>query len=460
MERELCAVDTALERWRAELVTAAEIAASLADADLLARHAELEARLDDAEAQLATLPTSSVELPDVRLEEDNAPAMLAASIAAFGRVVIPRAITAADLPLSGAPSGARPGGTVLLRLELQSARHATQSAEELELSLGAAAAITQIEAALVAPEQVPQQVQATYAFDVSERCVLIAIASPGSAPAGASVCVSSVTVSGQPVAVAGVPLSIPIRRGPQVPLHLPMEQFPEIMSLCLTHEGQFLVTLEDSYVLFFGADAAPLQSFSLTGFEFAVINPFIAVSDGVTPTLFLASRADDEDARLVALDMTPRTVRWTTAAGSLSSCCGVSALPRHGIVVVSDDCGTLFAHRISDGKTLGSLECESSRFVDAFTDTRPRQKGDRRTSAFSSYVEGVAADPSTGAIFRIKHDGTARTTMTRTVTENCYYVVQGTRGPPTPDLPNLMWKRKRATWGTNRSSTRITTTVP
>lgn len=50
LERELCTVDAALERWRAEQGTAAEAAASLGDAELAEQHAELTARFDAAES--------------------------------------------------------------------------------------------------------------------------------------------------------------------------------------------------------------------------------------------------------------------------------------------------------------------------------------------------------------------------------------------------------------------------
>jgi len=105
----------------------------------------LSSRLDGLEAQLRALPTAPVEPPHVGLTMDS-PTLLA-SIAGFGRVVAPLGITAADVTLEGVPSHVRPGQTLQLRLAL-GARHAEQSTEELEVSLGALAAASRCEVAL------------------------------------------------------------------------------------------------------------------------------------------------------------------------------------------------------------------------------------------------------------------------------------------------------------------------
>jgi hypothetical protein len=55
LERELCAVDAALECLRAGRGAAAEASASLEDSELAARDDELTARLDAAESQLLAL---------------------------------------------------------------------------------------------------------------------------------------------------------------------------------------------------------------------------------------------------------------------------------------------------------------------------------------------------------------------------------------------------------------------
>jgi len=137
LERELVAVDAALERWRSETRVVQDAVATLSDEELVPRHAELIARLEGLEAQLRALPTAPVEPPHVGLTMDAS--ALLASIAGFGRIVAPLGISAADVTLEGVPSHVRPGQTLQLRLAL-GARHAEQSTEELEVSLGALAA--------------------------------------------------------------------------------------------------------------------------------------------------------------------------------------------------------------------------------------------------------------------------------------------------------------------------------
>lgn len=199
LESELCAVDVALERLQADRGVVAESVASLSDADLLAHHGELSARLDAAEAQLLALPTTVVEPPLVEQVVDW-PALLAGA-AAFGRVVAPRAITAADLAVEWAACNAYPGGTLRLSLALQGPH--SQSAEELDAALGAAAAATLVEASLEAPSAVPQPLRVDVSADALGRCVAISIGIPASTPTGLSVCFGALTVSGRPV--AGLP---------------------------------------------------------------------------------------------------------------------------------------------------------------------------------------------------------------------------------------------------------------
>lgn len=74
----------------------AEAIVSLGDDELVARNAELTARLNAVDAQLLALPTSVVEPPYAGLVIDE-PALQADS-STFGRVASPRAITAADWP--------------------------------------------------------------------------------------------------------------------------------------------------------------------------------------------------------------------------------------------------------------------------------------------------------------------------------------------------------------------------
>jgi len=136
LERELVAVDAALERWRSETKAVREELEVLSDVDLAEHHAALVSRLDGLEAQLRDLPTAPVEPAFVGLTLDTAP--LLASIACLGHIVAPLAITHDDMTLEGVPTCVRPGQTLQLRLALGTG-HAEQTTEELEVSLGALA---------------------------------------------------------------------------------------------------------------------------------------------------------------------------------------------------------------------------------------------------------------------------------------------------------------------------------
>ena len=209
LEFELIAVDAALERLRAERGAASEAVASLSDTELEARHAELGGRLDAADAQLLALPTSVVEPPYVGVVIDDD--ALLAGAAVFGRVVAPLAITAADLTLEGAPSHAYPGCALLFRLVVQGAPLASQSDDELEVSLGAAAAATHVDASLVTGSALPQPMQAEVNADVPGRYVTISIGVPLDAPVGSSVCFGPLTVSGHPMTGLLGPLVVRVR---------------------------------------------------------------------------------------------------------------------------------------------------------------------------------------------------------------------------------------------------------
>lgn len=144
LELELFSVDAVLRRWRAERSAVTEDADSLSDAELVAQHAELTARLDAADARLCALPTTLVDPPCasaglVVLDEPAPPALPA------------EACIALDGALNNYTS---PGCTQLLRLPvvLQSTRwraSESESAEELKESLDAFATHEAVSAATV-----------------------------------------------------------------------------------------------------------------------------------------------------------------------------------------------------------------------------------------------------------------------------------------------------------------------
>lgn len=223
LERELCAVDAVLERLRAVRGTAVEAAASMGDAELETWHTELTARLDVAVAQLLALPTNVVEIPHVGVVIDEA--ALLAGAAVFGRVVAPRAITAANLTLlvEGTPSSSTvyPGCTLYLRLMIQSELFSMQSAEELEICLVAASAATHVEATLETTSNLksgapPLPLQAECGVNIPRRCVSISITVPQDAPFGSSVCFGPLNVNGQPVAGLLGPILVKVRESVRV----------------------------------------------------------------------------------------------------------------------------------------------------------------------------------------------------------------------------------------------------
>jgi hypothetical protein len=175
----------------------------MSDAELIALHPELTARLDCADALLLALPTAVIEQPHVELILDEA-AMLAGATE-FGRVVAPLAVTAADLALEGASGYSHPGGSHILRLVLQSDALVSQSAEELAVSLGAAAAATHVVATLEAEGAAPQPLRANVSADVPQCSVRIAFAVPATAPIGSLVRFGPLTVFGQPTGMSGLP---------------------------------------------------------------------------------------------------------------------------------------------------------------------------------------------------------------------------------------------------------------
>ena len=109
LERELFAVDAALERWRADSSAVHEALASMCDADLETHYATLSSRLDDTEEQLRMLPTAVMEPPHVGLSA--VPSEVLECIAGFGRVISPLAVAVADLSVKDAPAVVRPGAT-------------------------------------------------------------------------------------------------------------------------------------------------------------------------------------------------------------------------------------------------------------------------------------------------------------------------------------------------------------
>lgn len=203
LERELCTVDVALERFRAERGAAAEAASSLSDDDLIACHASVVAGLDASDALLRALPTTVVEIPHVLLVAD-APALLEEDALCW-RVIAPRAIMPEDLELTYEPFRARAGETLELQLGLRGDLRVIRdrSIVELRVALAAAVEALQIEMRLlVQPEgasPVQQPLKVDIGVDLPYRPISISVVIPASAPAGSSICFGPWTLRGKSV---------------------------------------------------------------------------------------------------------------------------------------------------------------------------------------------------------------------------------------------------------------------
>ena len=351
LERELISVDAALERWRAESGAVREAVSLLSDVDLQSQLASLSSRLDDMEAQLQALPIAVVEPPFVGLHID-APALLS-SIAGFGRVLAPLSIASTDMTLEGVPSFVRPGDTLRLRLSL-GARHAAQSAEELEVSLGRLAGATNVEVMAERPGVDPQPLDATVAADAALRCLCISLKVPIRSSAVHVVCVGPIIVMGK--VLLDPPLRIPLFRGTcSTPLILKV--YADAVSYatpCISPEGLvYCPRGKGADVRIFDADGTPLPSLPVADLGLSEQVAWAAYSPGDAPSLLLAD-CNGTSSRLVAVDPVTHTRRWISATTSLDGCGGIAALPLLGVVVVNSK-RSLFAHRLSDGVRVGSL---------------------------------------------------------------------------------------------------------
>ena len=374
LECELIAVDAALERWRSESGDVRETISSLSDADLELQHATLASRLDAMDALLQALPTVVVEPPVVGIIADT-PATLAA-IAGFGRVIAPIPINAADLNCSGPPVGScvHAGDTLCLRLSL-GARHADQSAEELDVSLGMLANATWVQAKSgIEPRW--QSLQATVEHIATDRCLVVSLQVPSSYTHGASISICALCEMGQPPMLQS--LSVPMYRGITAPLRT--EPACVWCTPCISPLGLLYCPVRDkqpSDVLVFGCDGTELSSIPISrlGFSFGTYCLCAAYVHGSAPSLLL-SESDADTSRLVAIDPSSHAVFWRSAVvhhGGAENAELTVLLPL-GVVVVC--CGdTLFALRLSDGVRVG------------------------RCGGLGTHDSLVSADPVTGTVF-------------------------------------------------------------
>jgi hypothetical protein len=197
LEGQLNAVDCDLECWQRESRSVREATTTLVDSELAQQQTVFAARLDGVEAQLRALATAVVEPPFLSIVS-CLPALLE-QIASYGAMAAPLAVTAADLTLTGLPPYALRGGPLRFQLALGD-RHAGQSPEELETSLGHAVRSLRVEASLfvdgLSSQPLPAQVSS---FPLSRRIDVSHPLSEGLT--GGAVSVSTIVCSGHHISI-------------------------------------------------------------------------------------------------------------------------------------------------------------------------------------------------------------------------------------------------------------------
>ena len=346
LERELVDVDYVLERWRVDSAALGHSIAAIADTEFETQHALLSSRLDDVKSQLNALPTAVIEPPVVDVRVDST--ALLGVVAGFGRVLAPLPVTADDLSFEETSNDTRvrSGDTLHLCMSL-GVRHATQSPEELSMSLRKLAEETSVDAALEASDVEPQAVAASVASDAALRTLLISLIVPASAPAGSCIVIRGVFAGGRPV--AKLPLMLTVCRGLQTPLCLTgLGKYS--FGPCISPDGLLYVPPGGSGndVNVFDAQGTMLPGISLDGLGLDNAIKWAAYVHGDNPCLLLA-----DDHRVVALDPSTRVVRWATNLVGLV-CGGLAPLPSPGVVAINSATNdTLLLYRLSDGIRCG-----------------------------------------------------------------------------------------------------------
>lgn len=348
---ELIAVDAALQRWRSDTAAVSHTIAVLSDAELETQQAALTSRLTDIEAQLQELPTAILEPPTVDVVADT-PAMLSA-IAAFGHVLAPRPVTAADLSFDGLPacSSVRPGDTLHLRVSLGT-HHAAQSTDELAEALDRLEREIDIEAAVESSGVEPQPLTVTLSHDAALRSLLICLRVPAAASSGDCIVLSSVSVAGQPVTMS--PLRLLINQGMRAPLQLAGLAF-ECCSPSISGDGLLFVPPvgRGTEVHVYDTEGSRLPGLPLAAIGLSHLTRWTACAHGDPHSLFLV-----DDSRAVAFDTSARAVRWSS---DIAACGGIATLPAHGIAALAScEQSKLFFHRLSDGCRVGSVAVPKS----------------------------------------------------------------------------------------------------
>ena len=354
LERELVAVDAALEFWRNDSAVVSSSLDALSDTDLASQYAALSTRLDGMEAMLQALPTT-VKTP--LLIKLACTASLMPSIAGFGIVINPLLVTASDLHLERIPGcpGVRLGTTLCMRLSL-GPRFKSCSAEELELSLTTILGIIRVDATLEGPGIEPHSLEVALVPDASHHCVVVTLAIPLANYSGQSVYIAAVHVGDDFVLGTPVCLSV-LSSGSLSPFVLKSFVSGDCITPCISQHGfVYCPPGSGDDIRVCTAEGTRLPNIPISGVGLSAGTMSAAFVNSETPSLLLADLHGVVASHLVAVDPVTFAVRWTSADGAFTSGCkGIATLPSLGVVIVSG-LGSLFAHRLSDGFRVGSLK--------------------------------------------------------------------------------------------------------
>ena len=213
-----------------------------------------------------------------------------------------------------------------------------------------------------------------FAGNVTTRAIYVNVAIPHTTPAGARVCVGGLTLGGRLLAGFEAPLSVPVYVCVSAPLTLRLNRVCQ-GTPCITPDGVMFFPVRGSEIVrSFNHEGVPLPRIAVAGLGLSDNTCWSAYYGAEKPLLLLADDNDDES-RLVAVDPASRAVRWATAPGAMDGCDGIALLPPQGVCIVSSLFDKkLFAHRLSDGTCVGSIDVDG----------------------LGSFL---AADPTTGTVF-------------------------------------------------------------
>jgi hypothetical protein len=354
LEQELVRIDDAVEQTRRDFKDARDAATTLDDADFSEIFADLSARLVAVDAILPKIPVCPVEPALLRLDFD-VDAFLN-SIRTAGVVIAPQGVSARDVMMCGLPKYFLPGHSMQFELALTD-DYPSRAPAEREVASVSLVSHALVDVSLMLGANV-FPLAATLAPLSGGRGVSVRVHIPAGTDRNRKVVINGMTVARQP-AVNGLslPMAFSILSGMHAPLILKgaVSQFG--ITPVITSDGTLYVpSLKSPSVQKFSADGTPLPPLSVTGVRLSEQTRAAAYVNS-SNTLLLAD-FNGNASKLVAVDMTSRVVRWTTAPGMFdASLFGIAVLSQQGVVVVSSyQDNMLHAHHLSDGMRITSVE--------------------------------------------------------------------------------------------------------